>query len=290
MRIALIGPDTSHATAFTKLLNDESHPFHVKGGKVTVMYPFFSSHIPISKNRVTGFVQTLTEEYNVAVADSLADAMKEADAACITAVDGDSHLPLFKELSAYQKPIFIDKPFAHSLADARAILERSEETNTPVMSCSALRFAESLQASRQAIQAPLTGAYIRGPLDFEEEIPGYFWYGIHCVEMLVSMMERSHDKVSVHKTSSGEMLTFHYQGGQTAVVHLEQDAPFEAVIHTEVGSYYAPIYKDQTPFYSLLLQEIINFFQTGHSPVSKEEMFCVIECLEEANALREEKK
>ena len=39
LKIGMIGLDTSHAVAFTKLLNDPNNPFHVTGGKVMMACP-----------------------------------------------------------------------------------------------------------------------------------------------------------------------------------------------------------------------------------------------------------
>ena len=45
LKIGIIGFDTSHVTAFTKLLNDENEKYHVEGGKVICGFPSFSPDI-----------------------------------------------------------------------------------------------------------------------------------------------------------------------------------------------------------------------------------------------------
>ena len=71
LRIGIIGCDTSHVTAFTKLLHDESDPHHVSGGRVVAAYPSFSEDVPSSKDRVGGFTDELKTKWGVTICDSV---------------------------------------------------------------------------------------------------------------------------------------------------------------------------------------------------------------------------
>ena len=53
--------------------------------------------------------------------------------------DGSDHLELARPGLEKGVPTFIDKPFAHCIADVRAILELANENNAPVMSLSMLQ-------------------------------------------------------------------------------------------------------------------------------------------------------
>ena len=65
LRIGIIGCDTSHATAFTKLFNDATDKNHVAGGKVVAAYKGGSPDIPESAGRIDGIVKQLQEKYGV---------------------------------------------------------------------------------------------------------------------------------------------------------------------------------------------------------------------------------
>ena len=52
MKIGIIGTDTSHSIAFTELLNDPNHRYHVKGGEIVVAYPGGSPDFELSASRV----------------------------------------------------------------------------------------------------------------------------------------------------------------------------------------------------------------------------------------------
>jgi hypothetical protein len=62
MRIGIIGLDTSHVPAFTKLINDPSAPNHVPGGKVVAAVKTSSADIPASADRVEQYTAGFAEE------------------------------------------------------------------------------------------------------------------------------------------------------------------------------------------------------------------------------------
>lgn len=118
LSIALIGLDTSHVSAFTKLLNDPDDPHHIAGAKVTAAYPGGSADLFASYSRVDKFTAELKEKYGVAIVDTPEAAAEAADVVFITSVDGRVHLHQFERVVSYQKPVFVDKPFAVSVEDA----------------------------------------------------------------------------------------------------------------------------------------------------------------------------
>ena len=61
LRLGIIGLDTSHVTAFTKLLNDPKHAQHVPGGKVVVAFKGGSADIESSASRADSQNDALCE-------------------------------------------------------------------------------------------------------------------------------------------------------------------------------------------------------------------------------------
>ncbi|NOY08112.1 MAG: hypothetical protein GXP33_04640 [Spirochaetes bacterium] len=59
-------------------------------------------------------------------------------------VDGRQHLEQFEKMSPFGKPVFIDKPFATSIEDAKRIVKLSEKFNTPFYSCSSIRYVRGI--------------------------------------------------------------------------------------------------------------------------------------------------
>ena len=66
----------------------------------------------------------------------------------ILSVDGRPHLDQAKPVIAADKPLYIDKPVAATLAEAQAIYALAEEAGVPIFSSSSLRFAPGTQALR----------------------------------------------------------------------------------------------------------------------------------------------
>ena len=59
LRLGIIGTDTSHATEFTKMLNDAGSPEHVPGARVGAAFKGGSSEMPESYKRVDRFADEL---------------------------------------------------------------------------------------------------------------------------------------------------------------------------------------------------------------------------------------
>jgi len=185
IRIGIIGTDTSHVTAFTKLLNDKSDPGHVAGARVVAAFKAGSPDVEASRTRIDRFAAELKDKWGVEFVDSIEALCEKVDAVLLESVDGRPHLaqaiPVFKA----KKRVFIDKPLTASYADAREIVRLSRESGVPFFSSSSLRFAADLQAIRNSgTHGGIEGAFTFGPENLEPHHPDLFWYGIHAVEML----------------------------------------------------------------------------------------------------------
>ena len=66
----------------------------------------------------------------------------KVDAVLLESGDGRIHLQQVKPVFAAHKPVFIDKPLASTLEDAREIARLGKEAGVPWFSSSGLRFGE----------------------------------------------------------------------------------------------------------------------------------------------------
>ena len=62
IRVGMIGLDTSHAVAFTRIMNDPNAEGVLKQVKVVAGYPGGNPEFPLSRNRVKGFTEKLREK------------------------------------------------------------------------------------------------------------------------------------------------------------------------------------------------------------------------------------
>src|SRR5262245_43837948 len=189
IKVGMIGLDTSHVTAFTKLLNDKSDPNHVPGARVIAAFKGGSPDVESSRTRIDRFTAELNDKWGVEIVDSIEELCKKVDAVLLESVAGRPHLNQVRPVFSAKKPVFIDKPFAASSADPRKVVRLSQISGTPFVSSASLRVASDLQAmKRDEKLGSLLGAFTYGPAPTEPHHPDLFWYGIHAVEMLYALM------------------------------------------------------------------------------------------------------
>ncbi len=288
LKIGMIGLDTSHVVAFTKLLNNPDSEYHVEGAEVVVAFPGGSEDMELSYSRVEGFTNQLRDEYGIELVDSPEQVAEKSDAILLESVDGRVHLDQFKKIASYQKPTFIDKPFATTSADAKEINRLAEQHQTPIMSCSALRYAVSLTDAIHSTEGKNTiGMDCYGPLAIEEN-HGLFWYGIHTVEMLYRVFGSGCEKVTVTKNDDHDLITGVWKDGRIGSIrgNRKGNKTFGALVHTEEGTQFIDVSADRKPYYAALLEEIIPFFNTGNAAISPSETMELTRFLEAANESR----
>jgi hypothetical protein len=111
IRVGLIGLDTSHVIAFTKVLNDPSSPEHVPGMRVVAAFKGGSPDVESSRTRVEGFTAELRDKWKVEIVADIPTLCRKVDAVLLESVDGRPHLEQVKPVLAAKKPVFIDKPW-----------------------------------------------------------------------------------------------------------------------------------------------------------------------------------
>src|SRR5437762_900321 len=76
--------------------------------------------------------------------DGAEDLIGRVDGVLIESQQGDAHLPRARPFLEAGLPLFIDKPFANSLHDAREIVRLAGRHGSPLFSSSSLRFTPEL--------------------------------------------------------------------------------------------------------------------------------------------------
>ncbi len=286
LTIGIIGLDTSHAVAFTKLLNDPNETYHVQGGKVVVAFPGGSPDIELSISRVENFTQELRNNFDVKIVDSIEEVAMKSDAILLESLDGAVHYEQLQRIIAYKKPVFIDKPFSLSSKVANDMIQLAADYQTPIMSTSALRYAESLTHTlKNADRGKVIGADCFGPMDLQETQSGFFWYGIHMIEMLFTILGQGSKSVSTQSNREHDVITGVWEDGRIGTVrgNRKGNTQFGALIHFEHGSEYVDIHANQKPYYASLVEQIMCFFRNGESRVPVAETKEVIRFIEAAN-------
>ncbi|MCY0898031.1 MAG: Gfo/Idh/MocA family oxidoreductase [Firmicutes bacterium] len=284
IRVGIIGLDTNHVVQFTELLNDPTHQFHVTGATVTVAYPGGSADFPLSYQRLPDFQRTLESQYGVTMVDSEEAVADAADAILLESVDGRVHVAQFARIAPAGKPVFIDKPLAVSSRDADAIGELADRYHVPVFSASALRYAESLDSALTELGEMPMGADFYGPMPWEPPTPGWFWYGIHVVEMLYRALGPGCYAVQALSTPGGDLLVGIWKDGRlgTARGYRGHNTLFGGQLHGRQNTTVVDIRRDRVSYYARLLQQIVTMFDTKKVPVPFAETREIIRFLEAA--------
>jgi predicted dehydrogenase len=293
LNIGMIGLDTSHVSAFAKLLNDSEAEFHVPRAKIIAAYPGGSDDFELSYSRVEGFTNELREQYGVKIVETLEELADQSDAIMLETVDGRVHLEQFRRIAPYKKPVFIDKPFAVSTSDARAIIELAKVYSIPLMSCSSLRYSEGLTtALKEEEKGAIIGADCYGPMAIQPTQPGLFWYGIHTVEMLYRTLGRGCVSVTVTTNDDHDLVTGVWQDGRIGTIrgNRKGNNTFGELIHREKGTQFVDVYAHRKPYYASMLEAVMELFTTGKAPIDLEETFEIIRFIEAANESRSKGK
>ncbi|WP_159884217.1 Gfo/Idh/MocA family protein [Paenibacillus puerhi] len=287
IRIGMIGLDTSHAPAFAELFNDATHSYHVHGGQVVAAYPGGSADFPLSINRVAGFTAELREKYGAAILDSPEAVAEQADAILLITADGRLHEEQFRAVAPYGKPVFIDKPLTVDPQAAERISELAERHRIPVMSASALRYAEALTVSLDSVEdgAEIHGADCFGPMQIEPTQSGFYWYGIHTADMLYRIMGPGCSSVSAVSSGDSDSIVGIWEDGRIGTIRGSRrpGQSYAAAIHTTAGTKLSHMASHAKPYYASLLERVIRMFKTGQCDVRLEETIEIIKFLDAAN-------
>lgn len=290
LKIGIIGLDTSHVPVFTELLHRPEHSYHVPGGRVAAAYPGGSPDFELSWSRVQGYTGTLAETYGVQIMKTVEDVAEACDALLLESVDGRVHLEQFRKAAPFGKPVFIDKPFAVSSADARVIAAIAGKYGVPLMSCSAVRYAEGLTAELEAGgKESIFGMDCYGPTALQATQPGLFWYGIHTVDMLYEAMGAGCMQVTATRNENYEFVVGLWKDGRIGTVRGNRrgNNKFGALVHRESGTSAVDVYAHEKPYYASLLERIMTMFRTGEPSIRLEETIEIVRFIEAANESRE---
>ncbi|MGC9326321.1 MAG: Gfo/Idh/MocA family protein [Candidatus Hinthialibacter sp.] len=286
IRIGMIGLDTSHVVAFTRMLNDSNHPDHIPGAKVVAGFKGGSPDIPSSINRVEGYTEQLKNDWGVTIYDSIDELCQNVDAVMIESVDGRPHLEAAKKVIAAGLPFFIDKPVAASFQDVFEIARLAKKAGVPWFGGSSLRWWSGMQEALNPDKVGrVLGCDAFSPCSYEEHHPDLFWYGVHGVSLLYAAMGPGCRQVTRIHTD-----------GADVVVGVWEDGRIGTFRGTRAGkhSYGARIYGSEGNAnveghsYKGLVEQLVRFFQTKESPLSAEEIVEMYAFMEYADHSKEQ--
>ncbi|UKJ64998.1 Gfo/Idh/MocA family oxidoreductase [Cellulosimicrobium cellulans] len=194
LRLALVGLDSSHADHYVRLVEVERRWPGVRVVALVDGEPARRAELAAAGGLSLGAGEV-----------TVSDVVGRVDAAIVAHRAGRLHGAAARTLLRAGVPVLVDKPFAASVADARATLDVARVHGTAVTTASALRFAPQVAAARDVLTAttgrglatavpgdpaapedgttsPGPAVEVSGPADPRDERDGLFFLGIHLVE------------------------------------------------------------------------------------------------------------
>jgi Oxidoreductase family, NAD-binding Rossmann fold len=281
LRAGVIGLDTSHAPAFAELLNGPMATGELAGVKVVAAYPGGSPDVPASADRVEGYTKKFAE-MGIEIVPSVEALLEKVDVVLLESVDGRPHLDQVVPVLRAGKPVFIDKPVAGSLTDAVAIFELAKQLGVPCFSSSSLRFSKGILGMRDDERVgKVMGCEARGPCSLEPHHPDLYWYGIHGVETLFTIMGTGCVAASRVHTDGTDFVAGRWDDGRVGTYRGLRDGAsgYGATVFGEKSIAQSGGYDGYAP----LVVEIVKFFKTGKPPVSAEETLEIYAFMEAAD-------
>jgi hypothetical protein len=223
------------------------------------------------------------KEQNVRRAGSLEEVVKSWD--CIVVLspdDGDRHLRLSRYALQSGKPVYVDKPFADKISDAKAMFDLAGKHKTPLMSSSSLRFAPDLVAARadkiKDKKVHFVSAWGGGRFDV---------YIVHVLEMLVMTLGPGARRVMCAGRPPAEIMVVDYSDKRRGLVQLFPG--FEFGLAATFGEDESFALNNMQGFFEVFIAAMLNFFLSGRNPIPVKETLEVV-ALQEAGMRAREKR
>jgi len=217
-------------------------------------------------------------DFDMTPAGSIEEVVEKSDAVCVLApANPELHLELAEYAIKSGKPVYVDKPFAESLATAQRICNLAAEYGTPLMSSSALRFPDELICGKVQALNPFLMTTVGGGRCFAE-------YAIHQLEMIVSVMGTEVRDLRLSGNKTRVAVTLEYADGRLASLNYAPGFRFAfSVANAAESLQYAELHNH----YQNLIAAMLDFFATGVSPIPQKETLGIAELLERAVALQD---
>lgn len=276
--IGLVGIDTWHTNAYTGIFNGtvDAAPT-IDRARITHVWPGNNPGKLAEAEAHAG------KPYEHVVHD-YADMIGAVDAVIVIDVDrgGKHHAEFARPFLEAGIPVFIDKPMTLTYRDAVELFDTAEATNTPVMSCSALRFPVELDHDVINGLGTLSTIVSVGPGE-------WFDYGIHAVESIGAVSDAHPVSVTHTALPKKDIVRVDYEGGLVGMVMTLRDASYQFHMSIYGADGYTQIaFDDAMGFYRNTMQAFATMIETREMPIRRDQTLAVLQILHAGNLSAEE--
>ncbi len=268
IRVGILGSDSSHALAFSKLCNiaDEA----------TGAYAFPDIRV----TTIYGLDETQTK--NVAyegqiksIAATPEELLKDVDAAMILFRDGNLHASYALPFIKANIPVWIDKPFTVNIQDANMLLEEADKHNSLVTGGSTCKYCHDIVKLAEVIDNGALGNIISGYMNFPGDINspynGLHFYGPHMAEMIFTIFGYDIKSITTTVHNSDIICVANYEKMSVVLNFTTNIADSLCIIHGDKNSHVGNIHINETT-YKLGFEKFVEMLRTGKRPISLDKL------------------
>ena len=214
------------------------------------------------------------------LAGSMEELIDSVDAIMVIAADNSAwHEEVCKAPLASGKPVFVDKTFAKDVETGKRMFERARQYHTPVMSTSAQRYCASIMDYLEREKGNTKFMSTVGPHDLSN-------YAVHQFEPIVAVMGVGVKRVKAFAVGSKvTQLIMDYGDGRMASFTQTPNPYAEFNFMVSDGEKGERL--DSSDYYVNTMKAILDFFETGISPVAEEETMEVLILIDAAKQARQ---
>ena len=270
LRIGIVGAENSHALAVSKTINVDRK---IPGARVVALW-----------GEKPAFARKTADDGDIPrIVKDPADMVGLIDVVMIDHRHGKHHLPAARPFLKARIPMFIDKPFSCSLAEARRFLREARSRRVPVTSFSALRFYQGFLDLKRGLKnhGALNAVALMGPCDIRSKYGGITFYGVHQVEVLLDAFGLDVREVNVSRAGENAVAFLSFRSGLLATLHFIKGGThkFHALLSGEKIDSHHLLDPGPDP-YLAPTRTWTKMARTGKMPYSFEELLAPVAVLE----------
>ncbi len=207
-------------------------------------------------------------ENGVELCATMEEVCEKSDVLLILAPSNpEKHLEYARVALRYGKRTYIDKTFAPNGADAKEIFALADRYGARVFSTSALRYATELEEVKEARNVITTG----GGRSADE-------YIVHQIEMIVKLLGCDAKAVKAEKQGTQCIFRICYGDAGAATAIYDPSLPFALTV--ELSDKSTKHLTVDSNFFSVLMEKILYFYETGKTDFGREETLAVMKLRE----------
>ncbi|MBW7996132.1 MAG: hypothetical protein FVQ81_06080 [Candidatus Glassbacteria bacterium] len=295
--LALVGLNNSHPYVFAGYVNGGLREIFVKNSPAWT-HPLFPEKdwgpmvgggewcFSTAWSRNPAFALEVMAAVNVPeLAESLDQAAERGEGAFVCDMWGEYHREQALPFLLRGKPVYVDKPLAASVADARAIIRAAQQNRTVLSTCSATRYDKALMELKDELATKLGRPRI-------VTVCCPCWqdlarYSVHGIEIMMEVMLEI-PVIRLRNISKGvrrHLLLLEFADGATGVIHSWEGQAYSVTVTAENGQRVVQLNDPEN--HRRMMEAILESFDSGKPVVDYGNALEVIRIIEAGNESRE---